>query len=722
MENGGNNKEKNPPSRHGSRGKGEHRPQYRRKQQQQSRRGRGSKSHHHGRYRSNESNGEEQTNGNSAATGSALERGEQTKNALNNENRGDNGTYKQSPVAGETTSVFPKIEEIDEGATMGTTSDKDDEKSSSSPRPRGKKRTISLRNASGSPSAFHPFTSNSATVDERASHNLSRAQLHRNRRESRRRHYVAQCTIQFLDWLIFTCSELLKAFIREATMLVNKISDGIAASLLHLTFRPGYISGRRARITSRVSSTSGDSDSQRGKRHSSLAAGSIEYPGVSSRPFSDLLRQKFPSIWTQRDSQEGPSTSQSQSDSTPNSGNEQGTRTRRKTKRRTFCRKRQGFISSIFKRIEGVHQLLLPSMPTFSETWDSVVSRLKRIWSGSQETASEEQTAEQAGDTSNHQFSSDTHVLSSISSAKGSQAHLSKTISKSTGLFEELSVGMPVWIDSAGTFLRKKYRKFLTRLLASPRTKRNHVSESHRANAIYMWPFSCVHFLWKICKLILATFWKTLVEFLAMFRRYAGPGNVVNAFKISWRKLISQPAQLIFREVVGRLMWNSRFEKVREKAAEIAPNLNTEEDIRESDLPAVSSTQFTKDDSEVANAESTLKPARIGDTDVLGSPIPRSLQGTSTKLISSVYGFPVETYGVRTVDGYFLRLIRIPRPDSSKVAFFQHGLLDTATAWVANGRFSRLHLAILILSSHNHDCKIYRSPVFFSLPGLSDGC
>lgn len=38
-----------------------------------------------------------------------------------------------------------------------------------------------------------------------------------------------------------------------------------------------------------------------------------------------------------------------------------------------------------------------------------------------------------------------------------------------------------------------------------------------------------------------------------------------------------------------------------------------------------------------------------------------------------------------TADGYVLRIERIPRPGSPRVAFFLHGILDTSLTWVSAG-------------------------------------
>lgn len=60
--------------------------------------------------------------------------------------------------------------------------------------------------------------------------------------------------------------------------------------------------------------------------------------------------------------------------------------------------------------------------------------------------------------------------------------------------------------------------------------------------------------------------------------------------------------------------------------------------------------------------------------------------GSATQhLITRVCGYTAEVHAVRTVDGYVLSLLRIPRIGSSRVALFQHGIVDTASAWVSTG-------------------------------------
>lgn len=48
-------------------------------------------------------------------------------------------------------------------------------------------------------------------------------------------------------------------------------------------------------------------------------------------------------------------------------------------------------------------------------------------------------------------------------------------------------------------------------------------------------------------------------------------------------------------------------------------------------------------------------------------------------------GYPYEAIRVVTADGYVLLMERIPRPNSQKVLYLQHGLLDSSLGWVSNG-------------------------------------
>lgn len=64
------------------------------------------------------------------------------------------------------------------------------------------------------------------------------------------------------------------------------------------------------------------------------------------------------------------------------------------------------------------------------------------------------------------------------------------------------------------------------------------------------------------------------------------------------------------------------------------------------------------------------------------SPAPqRPLEGLLTK---SMLGYPLEEYSVHTSDHYCLVLFRIPRPEAKRVVLLQHGVMDTALAWIAD--------------------------------------
>ncbi|KAJ3695676.1 hypothetical protein LUZ60_001053 [Juncus effusus] len=53
--------------------------------------------------------------------------------------------------------------------------------------------------------------------------------------------------------------------------------------------------------------------------------------------------------------------------------------------------------------------------------------------------------------------------------------------------------------------------------------------------------------------------------------------------------------------------------------------------------------------------------------------------------VISELGYPYEAIRVVTSDGYILLLERLPRRDSQKVVYLQHGILDSSMGWVSNG-------------------------------------
>jgi len=58
-----------------------------------------------------------------------------------------------------------------------------------------------------------------------------------------------------------------------------------------------------------------------------------------------------------------------------------------------------------------------------------------------------------------------------------------------------------------------------------------------------------------------------------------------------------------------------------------------------------------------------------------------SFDKRTTEAIVSSQGYPYESYEVVTDDGYILRLERLSRPKSTRVIYFQHGVVDNSFAW-----------------------------------------
>jgi hypothetical protein len=61
------------------------------------------------------------------------------------------------------------------------------------------------------------------------------------------------------------------------------------------------------------------------------------------------------------------------------------------------------------------------------------------------------------------------------------------------------------------------------------------------------------------------------------------------------------------------------------------------------------------------------------------TPFPVDRRTTRDLVVSQ--GYPYEKYDVMTEDGYVLQLERLPQPKSSKVLYFQHGVVDNSFAW-----------------------------------------
>jgi pimeloyl-ACP methyl ester carboxylesterase len=81
-----------------------------------------------------------------------------------------------------------------------------------------------------------------------------------------------------------------------------------------------------------------------------------------------------------------------------------------------------------------------------------------------------------------------------------------------------------------------------------------------------------------------------------------------------------------------------------------------------------------------------------------------SEEGVDDRAIGQIIldeGYPYESYPAETQDGYILQLDRIPNKNSKKVVYFQHGILDSAFAWVGAG--SAHSLALRTYNQQNVD-------------------
>ncbi|XP_042395868.1 uncharacterized protein LOC121986121 isoform X1 [Zingiber officinale] len=96
-------------------------------------------------------------------------------------------------------------------------------------------------------------------------------------------------------------------------------------------------------------------------------------------------------------------------------------------------------------------------------------------------------------------------------------------------------------------------------------------------------------------------------------------------------------------------------------------------------------------DNHDSNIDMVFPTATIGDTDPTPTERRRTLHyslNTDARTCQDVItelGYPYEVVRVVTSDGYVLLLERIPRRDSGKVVYLQHGIFDTSMGWVSNG-------------------------------------
>lgn len=99
---------------------------------------------------------------------------------------------------------------------------------------------------------------------------------------------------------------------------------------------------------------------------------------------------------------------------------------------------------------------------------------------------------------------------------------------------------------------------------------------------------------------------------------------------------------------------------------------NGSEDIAAGDLNAtVPTSTLGEDDPTPTGRKTNFHPL---NTDA------RTCRDVITEL-----GYPYEAIPVVTADGYVLMLERIPRRESRKVVYLQHGIMDSSMGWVSNG-------------------------------------
>ncbi|XP_026407831.1 uncharacterized protein LOC113303058 [Papaver somniferum] len=91
------------------------------------------------------------------------------------------------------------------------------------------------------------------------------------------------------------------------------------------------------------------------------------------------------------------------------------------------------------------------------------------------------------------------------------------------------------------------------------------------------------------------------------------------------------------------------------------------------------------------NLDTSIPTATLGEND----PSPTERQATFHQSLNTdartcedvitELGYPYQAIRVVTSDGYVLLLERIPRRDSRKAVYLQHGILDSSMGWVSNG-------------------------------------
>ena len=86
---------------------------------------------------------------------------------------------------------------------------------------------------------------------------------------------------------------------------------------------------------------------------------------------------------------------------------------------------------------------------------------------------------------------------------------------------------------------------------------------------------------------------------------------------------------------------------------------------------------------------STILKGYLFDLDAYTAPTLQDVNRKDRKsnkptLARGLLGFPLEEYTVHTRDGYCIILFRIPNKETKKIVYLQHGVMDTAFAWISN--------------------------------------
>ncbi|XP_062116967.1 uncharacterized protein LOC133830881 isoform X2 [Humulus lupulus] len=91
-----------------------------------------------------------------------------------------------------------------------------------------------------------------------------------------------------------------------------------------------------------------------------------------------------------------------------------------------------------------------------------------------------------------------------------------------------------------------------------------------------------------------------------------------------------------------------------------------------------------------SDSKASVPTSTLGENDPSPTERTTSFQALNTDArtcqdVITELGYPYEAIHVITNDGYVLLLERIPRRDSKKAVYLQHGILDSSMGWVSNG-------------------------------------